>query len=122
MIWSLIEAHLFGSMEEDKECDHDHTLIDYSSARSGDKDNCSAGEDNSNMCKDVITKTKSMQSQCEIDSHEDVEWQNELRHAFDVLIDEHENVGMPSQSNVKCIVANVEVGESYFSKVQYLIN
>ena len=31
---------------------------------------------------------------------------------MDVLIDEHENVEMPSQSNVKFIVAYVEVGES----------
>ena len=38
------------------------------------------------------------------DLHEDVELQSELRHALDVLIDEHENVGMPNQSNVKSIV------------------
>ena len=30
---------------------------------------------------------------------------------LDVLIDEHENVEMPSQSNVTSIVAYVEVGE-----------
>ena len=52
MIGSLIEAHVFGSMEEDK-CDYDHTLIDDSKAQGGDKDNCSVGKDNSNMCKDV---------------------------------------------------------------------
>jgi hypothetical protein len=46
------------------------------------------------------------------DLHEDVELQSELRHALDVLIDEHENVGMPSQSNVKSVVVYVEVGES----------
>ena len=31
---------------------------------------------------------------------------------WDVLIDKHEDVEMPSQSNVKSIVAYVEVGES----------
>ena len=40
-----------------------------------------------------------------------MELQSELQHALDVLIDEHENVEMP-QSNVKSIVAYVEVGES----------
>jgi hypothetical protein len=49
MVGSLIKAHLFGGMEEDEECDYDHTMIDDSSARSGDKENSSAGEDNSNM-------------------------------------------------------------------------
>jgi hypothetical protein len=39
-------------MEED-ECDYDHTLVDDSRAQGGDKDNCSVGKDNSNMCKDV---------------------------------------------------------------------
>ena len=45
-----------------------------------------------------------------------MELQSELRHALDVLIDEHENVEMPSQSNVKSIVAYVEVGESRIFK------
>ena len=116
MVGSLIEAHLFGSMEEDEECDYDHTLIDDSSAQGGDKENCSVGEDNSNMCKDVVIETELMQSQVENDLHEDVELQSELRHALDVLIDEHENVEMPSQSNVKSIVAYVEVGESRIFK------
>ena len=40
MVGSIIEAHLFGSMKEDEECDYDHTLIDDSSAQSGDKENC----------------------------------------------------------------------------------
>ena len=45
--------------------------------------------------------------------HEGVELQTELSHALDVLIiDKHKNVEMPSQSNVKSIVAYVEVGES----------
>ena len=39
-----------------------------------------------------------------------MELQSELRHDLDVLIDEHENVKMPSQSNVKSIVAYVEAG------------
>ena len=33
---------------------YDHTWIGDSNAQGGDKENCSAGEDNSNMCKDVI--------------------------------------------------------------------
>ena len=48
----LIEAHLFGSMEE---YDYDHTLIGDSSAQR-DKENCSVGEDNSNMCKGCCHK------------------------------------------------------------------
>jgi hypothetical protein len=43
----------------------------------------------------------------ENDLHEDLELQSELGHALDVLIDKHENVKMPSQSNVKSIVAHV---------------
>ena len=46
----------------------------------------------------------------------DVELRSELRHALDFLIDEHENVEMPSQSNEKSIVGYVEVGESRISK------
>ena len=34
-------------------CDYDHTYIDDSSVQGSDKENCSVGEDNSNMCKDV---------------------------------------------------------------------
>ena len=49
MVGSLIEAHLFGS------CDYDHTLIGDSSAQH-DKENCSVGEDNSNMCKGCCHK------------------------------------------------------------------
>jgi hypothetical protein len=60
MVWSLIEATLFGSMQEDKECDYDHILIDDFSAQGGGKENYSVGEDNSNMCKDVVIKTKLM--------------------------------------------------------------
>ena len=40
-----------------------------------------------------------------------MELQSELRHALDVLIDEHGNVGMLSQCDVKSSVASVEVGE-----------
>ena len=40
---------------------------------------------------------------------------------MDVLIDEHENVEMPSQSNVQSIVACVEVGGSrIFESTLYL--
>jgi hypothetical protein len=34
-----------------------------------------------------------------------VELQSELHHAMDILIGEHENVEMPSQSNVISIIA-----------------
>ena len=54
MVGSLGEAHLCGSMKEDEEYDYDHILIDDSSAQSGDKENYCVGEDNSNMCKDVV--------------------------------------------------------------------
>ena len=40
----------------------------------------------------------------------------ELQHALGVLINEHANVEMPSQFNVKSIVTYVEVGESRFLK------
>ena len=72
--------------------------------------NCSVGEENSNMWKDVVIEMELMQSQVESHLQEDVELQSELRHALDVLTDEHENVGMPSQSNVKATMAYVEVG------------
>jgi hypothetical protein len=42
--------------EEDEECDYDHTLIDDFSAHGGEKGNYSVGEDNSNMCEDVVIK------------------------------------------------------------------
>ena len=44
-------------MKEDERCDYDHILIDDSSAQGGDKENYSVGEDNSNMCKDVVIET-----------------------------------------------------------------
>jgi hypothetical protein len=53
-----------------------------------------------------------MQLQVGNNLQEDVELQSELRHALDVLIDGHENVEVSSQSNVKFIVAYVDVGES----------
>ena len=43
MVGSFIEAHWFGSMEEDEECDYDHTLIDDPSAQGGDEENYSVG-------------------------------------------------------------------------------
>ena len=60
MVRLLIKAHLFGSMNEDEECDYEHTWIDDSNPRGGDKENCSVGEDNSNMCKDVVKETNFM--------------------------------------------------------------
>ena len=51
---SLVDAHLLGSMKEDEECDYYCTWIDDSSPQGGDKDIYSVGEDNSNMCKDVV--------------------------------------------------------------------
>ena len=48
-------------MKEDEECDYDHTLIDNSSAQGGDKGNRGVGEDNSNMCKDVVIEMELMQ-------------------------------------------------------------
>ena len=45
-------------MQEGEECDYDHTLIDDASARGGDKEYCSVGEDNSNTCNDVVIETK----------------------------------------------------------------
>jgi hypothetical protein len=68
------------------------------------------------MCKDVVTKMELMQLQGDNGLYEDVELQSELRHALDVLIDEHENIEMLFQSNVKSIVAHVEVGEYRFFK------
>jgi hypothetical protein len=43
IVGSLIEAHLFGSMEEDEECNNDHTLINDSSAQGGDKEQYKGG-------------------------------------------------------------------------------
>ena len=75
---SLIKDHLFGSMNEDEECDYDHTLIDDSSAQGGDKENCSVGEDNSNMYKNVVIEMELMELYVEIDLHEDLELRSEL--------------------------------------------
>ena len=52
-------------------------------------------------CARMLLETKLMQLQVENDLHDDEELQSELRHALDiVLIDEHENVQMSSQSMV----------------------
>ena len=61
-----------------------------------------------------------MQFQFEIDLHEDVGLQNELWHALNNLFDEHKNVEMSSQFNVKSIVACVEVGESRLFKSAFV--
>ena len=50
-------------MKEDEECGYDHIWIDDSSAQDGGNENCSVGEDNSNMCKDVVIETSLMRSQ-----------------------------------------------------------
>ena len=92
-------------MEEDEECDYDPILIDDSIAPSDDKESLRMGEDNSNMCDDVVIKTKTMHLQVEYDLHEDVELQSEVWHVLDMLIDEYENVKMLSQSNVRSILA-----------------
>ena len=98
-------------MNEDDGWKYDDTLIDDSSAQGGDKENCSVGEGNSNMCKDVVIEIELMQSQAKNDSHEDVELESEFLHVLEVPIDEHENVELPSQSYVNSIVAYVNVGE-----------
>ena len=64
-----------------------------------------------------------LQSQVENDILEDMDLQHELRHALDVINDVHENDEMPSQCNVKSIVAYVKVGEKIeFPKVHLLIH
>ena len=55
--WSLVEARIFESMEEDEEHDYDHTFMDDSSAQGGAEEIYSVGEDNSNMCEDVVIDT-----------------------------------------------------------------
>ena len=55
--WPLHEARIFESMEEDEERVYDHTLMDDSSAQGGAKEIYSVGEDNSNMCEDVVIDT-----------------------------------------------------------------
>ena len=117
MVELLFEAHLFESMEADEECDYDHTWIDDSSAQGGNKDNCSVGEYDSKMCKDVAIVMELMQLQVENDLHEDMEFQSNLWHALGVSVDKRDNVEMPSQSSVKSIVAYVEVWESNIFKV-----
>jgi hypothetical protein len=62
---SFFEARLFGVVREDEERDYHHTLINDFSAQGGDKKSCSVGEDNSNMCKDVVIEPELMQSQVE---------------------------------------------------------
>jgi hypothetical protein len=54
MVGSSIEVHLFGSMEED---DYDKKWSDDSSAQGGHKENYIVGEDNSNMCKEIVMGT-----------------------------------------------------------------
>ena len=65
LVGSFTKDNLFGSMEEDEECEYDHKLIDDSNAQDGGTENYSVGEDNSSMCKDVVIETKLMQSHVE---------------------------------------------------------
>jgi hypothetical protein len=49
-----------------------------------------------------------------------VELQNELRHVLDVLIDEHGNVKMPSQSTIKSIVAYTKSIKAHIYETLYI--
>lgn len=49
-----------------------------------------------------------------------MELQSELWHALDILINEHEDVEMSSQSNAKSIVTYVEVGKSKMFKSTFV--
>ena len=76
---SLIEDHLFGSMDEDEECDYDHTLIDDSSAQvvTG---KIVVLEKTIQTCTRMLSyiETELMESHVENDLHEDLELQSEL--------------------------------------------
>jgi hypothetical protein len=61
-----------------------------------------------------------MQLQVESVLHEDVKLLSKLWHALDVLIDEHENVQMPTQSSIKSIVTYVVVGEPRILKSTFV--
>ena len=54
-----IEAHLFGSMEED-ECDYDHILIDDPITHGGEKEDCGVEGGNSNSCKDAFIEVEGL--------------------------------------------------------------
>ena len=77
-------------------------------------------EKTNQTCPRMLSKKELMQLQ--MIYTKDVELQSELWHALDVLTNEHENVEMPSQSNLKSIVAYVEAGESRMFKVNLLVN
>lgn len=81
-------------MEEDEERDIDHTRIDDSSSAQGGDKKILELEKIIQTCvtQDDVIETKVMQSPVENELHEDVEWQNELWHALDVLIGERKNV------------------------------
>ena len=57
MVGSLIEAHLFGSIKGNEECDYAHALISDYNIQGLDNKICSVGEDTSNMLKDVIIES-----------------------------------------------------------------
>ena len=60
MIGSLIEAQLFGSMQEDEENDYDHMLIDDSSAHVVTRKIVVLEKNNLNMCKGDATEMELM--------------------------------------------------------------
>ena len=47
-------------MEDDEECDYDHTLIDDSSTEGGDKENWSAGETIQTCARMFVIETELM--------------------------------------------------------------
>jgi hypothetical protein len=61
-----------------------------------------------------------MQLQVESVLHKDVKLLSKLWHALDVLINEHENVQMPTQSSIKSIVTYVVVGEPRILKSTFV--
>ena len=55
MVGSLIEAHLFGSIKGNEECDYAHALISDYNIQDLDNKICSVKENTSNMLKDVVS-------------------------------------------------------------------
>ena len=41
MLGLIIKYRFFDDVQEDEDCDYNHTLIDDSNAQGGDKENCS---------------------------------------------------------------------------------
>ena len=91
-------------------------MIDDSITQGGDKEDCSAGDDDPNLYKNDVRETKLMESQGEHDLHEDLELHRSFNMPWMFYFLNMKNVEMPSQSNVKSDVAYVEVGESRIFK------